>query len=92
MPAFHDSYVVMLNAIAGLGRVVCMIPDTPNRSIHMVYQLWDLSYAQNHRTGGGAGAVVTQALHAMAWSGGTSNTWRSGDDGRAVAARSQVRF
>jgi hypothetical protein len=26
------------------------------------------------------------------WSGGTLNTWRSGDDGRTVAERLQVRF
>jgi hypothetical protein len=28
----------------------------------------------------------------LCWSGGTLNTWRSGDDGRPVTERLQVRF
>jgi hypothetical protein len=34
----------------------------------------------------------TPGIHAKRASGGTLNTWRSGDDGRAVAERSLVRF
>jgi hypothetical protein len=32
------------------------------------------------------------AFQCNLWSGGTLNTWRSGDDGRTVAERLQVRF
>jgi hypothetical protein len=39
----------------------------------------------------GCGAAVEEH-HGLVMSGGTLNTLRSGDDGRAVAERSQVRF
>jgi hypothetical protein len=37
-------------------------------------------------------AVCADLLHQCAAAGGTFNTWRSGDDGRTVAERLQVRF
>jgi hypothetical protein len=36
--------------------------------------------------------LILNQLHYFIVSGGTLNTWRSGDDGRTVAERLQVRF